>query len=197
MFNKPKMDRAKDVMKDEGKGKSKATNSESSGNKIGKGDPVEQKAAETPTVLDDYKDSKENGSKRVILQILSDVADLHERVKKCAECPVFLFAFATTKYILFVVSLYGADQNPPINMAGYVLSPRCRISVPYPFIGSIVPLPCDTTVASKVYRKALIRRWRHFILACHAGNSCNTCRGSCSVNHHVSVGSMLPINMFS
>lgn len=116
MFNKPKVDRAKGAVKDEGKGKNKILNPKSSENKVGKGDPTGQ-ARETPTVLDDYGGSKENGNKRVILQILGDVADLHERVTKCVD--VFFFLVPQLLDIILVF-LYGADQNLPINMAVYV-----------------------------------------------------------------------------
>jgi hypothetical protein len=88
VFNKPKVDRAKNVVKDKGKdreGVDNATrvmpdgiegqdqNSESGG----------LPAKETATVLDDSKDIKrDKDAKRVILQTVGDIADLHERIKK-------------------------------------------------------------------------------------------------------------------
>jgi hypothetical protein len=177
VFNKPKMDRAKGAVKGEGKGKSKVANPESGGDTIGKSDPVGQKAGETPTVLDDYRDNKENGSKRVILEVLSDVADLHERVKKCVD--TFLFSQSLN---VIVASLYGADQHRPINMAGYILFLRPQFSVSQLFIGPIIPLPCDAPFANEIYRKALLCRGRYFILACYACNSRNTSHRSCSVS---------------
>ena len=68
VFNKPKVD--KGMKTDESvEGKQKS-------------EPVGQ-ASETTTVLDDSKDTKQDKDiRRAILQTLSDIADLHERIKK-------------------------------------------------------------------------------------------------------------------
>jgi hypothetical protein len=104
VFNKPKVDRAKGAGKDEGKSRNETSNPESS--EIGKGDPIDQ-AGETPTVLDDYRDSRENSSKRVILQILGDVADLHERVTNIFiwRRPESSYKYGGVLLFLFLVTL--------------------------------------------------------------------------------------------
>jgi GRAM domain-containing protein 4 len=86
VFHKPKVDKAKNVVKGQGK---KANDNEDM-NKVkevaeGKGssEPVTQAPEETVTVLDDSNDTKQDKDvKRAILQTLSDIVDLHERIKK-------------------------------------------------------------------------------------------------------------------
>jgi hypothetical protein len=83
IFNKPKVDKAKNIINDKVKvqeGIQSDNNLE--GERIN--GSVDQTPGEAVTVLDGSDDAaKQDGdAKRAILQMLSDIADLHERIKK-------------------------------------------------------------------------------------------------------------------
>lgn len=80
MFNKPKVAKAKNAVKEKGKEKNKGS-AKPDGNEQTK--PALQESEDTATVLDDTKETKqETDGKRAILQIFTDIADVHERIKK-------------------------------------------------------------------------------------------------------------------
>lgn len=99
VFNKPMVDKAKNVVKDEGKdwvGVDNATvMPDGNGRQHRNSEPGDLPAEETATVLDDSKDIKrDKDAKRTILQAVGDIADLHERIKKWVTFTnVFLFWF--------------------------------------------------------------------------------------------------------
>jgi hypothetical protein len=97
VFNKPKVDKVKKVVKDKGKdmeakNKDKAMKPDENVEGEVKSDPVGQAPQEAATVLDDSKDTnQEKDTKRAILETLNSIADLHERIKKQVE---FFFLFS-------------------------------------------------------------------------------------------------------
>jgi len=88
VFNKPKVDRAKNVVKDKGKDREGVDNTtrvmpDGIGGQDQNSESGALPAEETATVLDDSKDIKrDKDAKHVILQTVGDIADLHERIKK-------------------------------------------------------------------------------------------------------------------
>lgn len=110
VFNKPKVDKAKCVIK-EGKGKKEADD------KNGDSQPP----IEAATVLDDSEGSgHDRDTKRALLQILAGIADLHERVKKSVVALhlVLRFSYQITQWLL--VSPSGGDQHLRICTPAYV-----------------------------------------------------------------------------
>lgn len=88
MFNKPKVDKAKSMVKEKGKNKSKDKGKSKDSDSIKldeetKSKPVGPGRGDTGTVLDDPHESKQEvDGKRAMLQTIGDIADIHERVKK-------------------------------------------------------------------------------------------------------------------
>jgi hypothetical protein len=79
------MDKAKNVVKDKGKGQQGVdfVKPDMNGEQQGIGEPVDQASEEAATVVDGSKDAKQDkDAKRAILRTLGDIADLHERIKK-------------------------------------------------------------------------------------------------------------------
>ena len=84
VFNKPKAQKVKKVVKDKGKDKEdKGLKPNGNVERDGKSEPVGQATREAATVLDDSTDANQDTDvKRIILQALGNTADLHERIKK-------------------------------------------------------------------------------------------------------------------
>ncbi|KZP31369.1 hypothetical protein FIBSPDRAFT_49641 [Athelia psychrophila] len=81
VFNKPKVDKAKDVIKESSNAKGKGKYKDSTSPEKTDSQPTR----EAPTVLDGSEESSlDTDSKRAILQSMAEIADLHERVKNIA-----------------------------------------------------------------------------------------------------------------
>lgn len=114
VFNKPKVDKAKDVIKESSNAKGKGKYKDSTSPEKTDSQPTR----EAPTVLDGSEESSlDTDSKRAILQSMAEIADLHERVKKCA-C---LFLLEGTLLMMPLVALlYGAGPPRPTCIVGCV-----------------------------------------------------------------------------
>jgi hypothetical protein len=74
-------------------------------------------------------------------------------------------------------SLFGVDQRRLMFMVAYVpwLIQLLNLII-HAVTGRILSIPCDPVFASKVYRKARVRRGRYLLLA----HCTRYCRNACS-----------------
>ncbi|KIM85186.1 hypothetical protein PILCRDRAFT_5540 [Piloderma croceum F 1598] len=114
VFNKPKVDKAKNVMKDKGKNREGVDNArgvmpDGNGGQNPNSELGGLPAEETATVLDNSKDIKrDKDAKRAILQTVGDIADLHERIKNIAiwRRPTSSYVYSGVAFFLFLVTLF-------------------------------------------------------------------------------------------